>query len=394
MPGAANTAAGFLDLGWIWVQLTGGNAVPFLSWTATAFLASCSLGAMIRSFRTNRRIRSELGLKSGFERVNTVDRLIEKADELSGLESEVESLRSELASRPTSQQLEECERRVSKLEGENNALRARLVERLPQEQVRRPSGVLATNLAAIEAFSPDMAAAAIETFDSNGSVPFGPFESTVRESIKRHDGVFSIDTYWFMGSSTGKETGKYRLTKRWHDFIDDADALSAMRKKAEHSSIRMEEVAKKVVHEEITPLTDEEIKAIWNGAATENEAKETLVRTDGDEDVDSHMDNFSRTFSLLNNRERYCIARLVEVEDANKGLSVSSNHVIRPAFESLVKMGMVVRTGRREIGGNHAVSYTIAPEWREWVRSHSSEYSGVTEADAGLGDYTVTKYPL
>lgn len=394
MPGAANTAAGFLDLDWIWVQLTGGNAVPFLSWTATAFLVSCSLGAVFRSFLTNRRIRSELGLKSGFERVNTVDRLIEKADELSGLESEVESLRSELASRPTSQQLEECERRVSKLEGENNALRARLEKRSPQEQVRRPSGALATNLAAIEAFSPDMAAAAIETFDSNGSIPFGPFESTVRESINRHDGVFSVDTYWFMGSPTGKENGKYHLTREWHDFMDDVDVLGAMRTRAEHSSIRMEEVAKKVVHEEITPLADEDIDAIWNGASTENEAKGSLARTDGDGEVDSHMDNFSRTFSFLNNRERYCIARLVEVEDANKGLSVSSNHVIRPAFESLVKMGMVVRTGSREIGGKPVVSYTISPEWREWLRSHTELFSGVTEADAGLGDYTITRNQL
>lgn len=166
-------------------------------------------------------------------------------------------------------QLEECGKGVQVAKSESNASdkpNDRGGSDSLRGQVRTPSGVLATNLAAIDAFSPDMAAAAIETFDSNGAVPFGPFESTVRKSVDRHDGVFSIDTYWFMGSSTGEETGKYRLTERWRDFLDDVDVLSAMRKRAERSSVRMAEVAKQVVREEIVPISKEEIEEAWNKA--------------------------------------------------------------------------------------------------------------------------------
>lgn len=82
MPDAASTAMGFLDLNWAWLQLSGGDPVPFLSWTVAAFLIGFCVGKAFRSWRINRKIRSELGLRPGFERVNTVERLIEKADEL------------------------------------------------------------------------------------------------------------------------------------------------------------------------------------------------------------------------------------------------------------------------------------------------------------------------
>lgn len=107
---AASTAAGFLDLGWVWSQLSGGNPVPILSWTATALLVGLCAGMAVRSLRLNRRVRSEFGLRPGFERVNTVERLIEKADELAigldeareaerALGAEVELLRA--AKKPT-----------------------------------------------------------------------------------------------------------------------------------------------------------------------------------------------------------------------------------------------------------------------------------------------------
>lgn len=95
MPDAASTAMGFLDLDWVWSQLSGGSPVPFLSWTAATFLVGLCAGMAVRNWRLSRRIRSELGLRPGFERISTVERLIEKADELaSGMDEAREAERA------------------------------------------------------------------------------------------------------------------------------------------------------------------------------------------------------------------------------------------------------------------------------------------------------------
>lgn len=103
MPDAASTAMGFLDLDWVWSQLSGGNPVPFLSWTAATFLVGLCAGMVVRNWRLSRRIRSELGLRPGFERVSTVERLIEKADELASSMDEaredVNELRRQVSAR-------------------------------------------------------------------------------------------------------------------------------------------------------------------------------------------------------------------------------------------------------------------------------------------------------
>lgn len=123
MPDAASTAMGFLDLEWVWSQLSGGNPVPFLSWTAATLLIGLCAGMAVRNWRLNRKVRSELGLKPGFERVNTVERLIEKADELAAQavgvaerDTRIASLEAELAGRPTQEELAERDATISSLE--------------------------------------------------------------------------------------------------------------------------------------------------------------------------------------------------------------------------------------------------------------------------------------
>lgn len=103
MGDAAATALGLLDPKWVSSQFgEGGDPASFLSWTVAILLIGLCAGMAVRNWRLNRKVRSELGLKPGFERVNTVERLIEKADELAG--------------RPTQEELDERDVTISSLE--------------------------------------------------------------------------------------------------------------------------------------------------------------------------------------------------------------------------------------------------------------------------------------
>lgn len=138
MGDAASTAVGFLDFGWVWSQLSGGNPIPFLSWTAATLLIGLCAGMAVRNRRLNRKVRSELGLKPGFERVNTVERLIEKADELAAQavgvaerDTRIASLEAELAGRPAQEDVGELKRQLAAKDAEIESLRS------PVESARR-----------------------------------------------------------------------------------------------------------------------------------------------------------------------------------------------------------------------------------------------------------------
>ena len=330
MPDAASTAFGFLDLDWAWAQLSGGNPVPFVTWTVAAFIVGLGVGMALRGFLMDHKVRSELGLKRGFERVNSVERLIEKADELSGLEHELESLRADLASRPTANQLAESEGRVSELEREVEYLR---------------SG------------------------DGSESARIERLVGNIRNLTWGQRRVLSLVL------SSGE---------RWIGE-PDSDRARALERYGYLECVASS-LSKGSCY--VVPLV------LREAIGSSDDAKMLLSEAEGDVGEDACIDDFSRTFSFLNNREKYCVARIVEVENANKGMSVSKNAPIRQAIESLANMGIVTRTGSREIGGKPVVSYTISPEWREWLRSHTELFSGVTEADAGLGDYTITRNQL
>lgn len=141
MGDAASTAVGFLDFGWVWSQLSGGNPVPFLSWTVATLLLGLCAGMAIRGWQLNRRVRSELGLRPGFERVNTVERLIEKTDELAGQavgvterDARIASLEAELAGRPTQEELAERDAEIESLRSPVESVR-RAISSLPEDEL-------------------------------------------------------------------------------------------------------------------------------------------------------------------------------------------------------------------------------------------------------------------
>lgn len=75
--------AGILDFAWAAEQAEGESSFQFFSWTLIAFFVGCGVGALISRVLLNSKVKGELGHIPGFERVNTVDKLIDKAYEYS-----------------------------------------------------------------------------------------------------------------------------------------------------------------------------------------------------------------------------------------------------------------------------------------------------------------------
>ena len=94
--------AGWLELDWFWGMLTGGNPAMFLVWTAVVFSVGVAIGRRWSIKKHGKKIVDELSKLPGFERVNSVDRLIDKAEDLS--------------KRPTTEQFAELKGRVDALE--------------------------------------------------------------------------------------------------------------------------------------------------------------------------------------------------------------------------------------------------------------------------------------
>ena len=99
----------------------------------------------VRNWRLNRKVRSELGLKPGFERVNTVERLIEKADELAAQavgvaerDARIASLEAELARCPALEQLDESGTQPTKRAAKVEMLAIPTIDCLSNEKVITP----------------------------------------------------------------------------------------------------------------------------------------------------------------------------------------------------------------------------------------------------------------
>lgn len=97
------------------------------------------------------------------------------------------------------------------------------------EQVRTPSGKLCCNMTAVRTLPTETIEAMLDAYDHGGIAELGNHEKLVRSSIKKSDGIFYLDTFHFNGQSTGVETGRYVITRAWHDFMDDSDVLAEMR---------------------------------------------------------------------------------------------------------------------------------------------------------------------
>lgn len=98
-----------LDPDWLASQIAGGNPWPFLMWTLFTATLSFFIGRWWRGARMDRLVEKELGRKQGFERVNTVQRLIDKAHDL-----------------PSVEQLHDAEKRAERAEAELGSLRKSL----------------------------------------------------------------------------------------------------------------------------------------------------------------------------------------------------------------------------------------------------------------------------
>lgn len=73
---------GVLDFDWIARQLTGGNPVPFLLWTAFVATVGFFAGRRWRRREERKEIDEKLGKIDEFSRVRTLSDLIDKSDEL------------------------------------------------------------------------------------------------------------------------------------------------------------------------------------------------------------------------------------------------------------------------------------------------------------------------
>ena len=106
---------------------------------------------------------------------------------------------------------------------------------------------------------------------------------------------------------------------------------------------------------------------------------------EGPDDTEDGISSFERTLSILNNREKWCLRQVIEVEATNATFSTSARGIIKPTCENLTGLGILTNLGDREIRGEAATAYTISPEWRTWLSEHSDIFADVTIEDAGLG---------
>lgn len=207
-----------------------------------------------------KRISSELADTDGFEQVDSLDALVEKARGLSSLQNENTrlmednlSLQKQLAQvndywksqiartqADVSAKNAELEREKSIHERELAAKEAEIAElktseanhwredQIEPDQTRTPSGKLCTNMAAVKTLPTETIEAMLDAFDNGGGMRFEGHERAVRESVKRGDGIFVIGRMYFMGYQ-GEENGTFSLTKEWRDFMDDHKVIAEIR---------------------------------------------------------------------------------------------------------------------------------------------------------------------
>lgn len=105
---------------------------------------------------------------------------------------------------------------------------------------------------------------------------------------------------------------------------------------------------------------------------------------EGPDDTEDGISSFERTLSILNNREKWCLRQVIEVEATNMTFSTSAGGLFKPTYENLAGLGILTNLGDREIRGEAVTTYTISPEWRTWLPEHDDIFADVTMEDAGL----------
>ena len=153
----------------------------------------------------------------------------------------------------------------------------------------------------------------------------------------------------------------------------------------------------------IVNLKEERIQSMRDTLITRLGSEEALTRKDveeivskiakplqwqeieGPDDTEDGISSFERTLSILNNREKWCLRQVIDVEETNRTFSTSAGGFLKPTYENLAGLGILTNLGDREIRGEAATAYTISPEWRTWLSGHDGIFAGVTMEDAGLG---------
>lgn len=82
-----------------------------------------------------------------------------------------------------------------------------------------------------------------------------------------------------------------------------------------------------------------------------------------------------RAFVLqrLNERERFCLRKVAEIEGLGRTASVSSESVYSMPLSSLVSMGVLESHRGTKAGGAVTLEFTVSPPWRRWVARHMGE---------------------
>lgn len=249
------TLFGMLDLGWAFAQLTEGSPLPFLLWTAFSFALGFAAGRAWGTHVEVRGIARELGRYEGFERVNTVGRLIEKADALWHELAAANARVSELEARPTRDEL-------ASLRAENEELRARLgaayasagisrdelddrigryleghmategdIDAMFAPQCRDADGHLTVSEAGMRLIEPKMASAALELL-RGGEVHDGTeLGRAAGRSVDRRDWLFQPEFLMSGGSPVrDRPLGTYRLHPAWAAYLRDPGRQEALRR--------------------------------------------------------------------------------------------------------------------------------------------------------------------
>lgn len=230
----------FVDPGWVARQFAQGDGVPFTLWTIGTLLAGLSIGLLVghraelrRAAQRDRasiaKIHAELGSIPGFERVNSVESLIEKADELRKRPERSELDRALARVADLERQLADSREAASASGAKVGELADAAVPE-PTEPVRTPKGALTVGRAGLSFFPPAMARAALEAFDAYPElVEIGAHAPELERSWTRGDGVFFRSRLAFAGAA-GEPDGRYTLTKAWADFLNGDEALAELRR--------------------------------------------------------------------------------------------------------------------------------------------------------------------
>lgn len=192
------TFISMLDFGWIARQITQGNPLPFLIWTAFVFAVAFAFGRWLSGSRLDALVVKELGRTPGFERVNTVRKLIEKADELA---HEVKDMQG------------------AEARGEDEQI-------CPHASKPSISALISIG----QYYAAGVLDALRRTDAGEGYIGFGENVEASLDLIKHSNGIIARVETSFMGCRSSED--KYYVTSEWAAFLALPDNRRALEKLA------------------------------------------------------------------------------------------------------------------------------------------------------------------